>query len=151
MTPHPARPVPQGADPQLAGMLGPLVDHLADSDAEPDWRLDTLPNAQQHQDELSDICGIMFAAGHNGPLRDTIPALITAADDADLLRERLADAKQFGSYMKNLRSKDLKDLDVAAETLARRQDRVDELERRCVWVLREALFYCAAEGTVDDD
>ena len=34
MTPHPARPVPQGADPQLAGMLGPLLDYLTEPDAE---------------------------------------------------------------------------------------------------------------------
>ena len=145
MTIHPARPVPQGADPQLAGMLGPLLDHLTEPEAEPDWRLDTLPDAQQQQDELSHIAVLMSKAGHHGPLRDTIPALIAQADEADLLRERLGDEKRTNTMLTQQLAQARRDLDVAASTLRRRQDDADEYQRRASWVLSEALSYCVTE------
>ena len=97
-TPHPARPVPQGADPQLAGMLGPLLDYLTEPDAEsapkpngspPSVSADHRPSCQsgavttttttcgEITAELVDIDAITRDVfGADVPLRDRVATLV---------------------------------------------------------------------------
>ena len=122
-----------------------------DQGAEPDWTNQDWSDPLRHGleynilAELSDIEDAMAAAGHHGPLRDTIPALIAQADEADLLRERLGDEKRTNTMLTQQLAQARRDLDVAASTLRRRQDDADEYQRRASWVLSEALSYCVTE------
>ena len=106
-TPHPARPVPQGADPQLAGMLGPLLDYLTEPDAEsapkpngspPSVSADHRPSCQsgavttttttcgEITAELVDIDAITRDVfGADVPLRDRVATLVADWQDSTVL------------------------------------------------------------------
>lgn len=148
MTQHPTRRIPEGADPQLAGMLGPLLDHLTEPEAEPDWRLDTMPNAQDHQDELVDICRLMHDAGHHGPLRDTIPALI--ADAADL-HEAYSAQLRISAHLSNQLGDARSELKDKTARLNASREHARMLDDRARWVFDRALSYCVTEFTAGDD
>ena len=106
------------------------------------------PDGARYLFELSDIEDAMAAAGHHGPLRDTIPRLIA---DVEAQRKNLVEARRvIAAQNRPLELADQLECRVRSQRDEARADR-DEAERRASWVLREAMAYCVRDLVANDD
>lgn len=125
-----------------------------DQEPEQDWRnyqwdmplADVLPI--EILGELSDIEDAMAAAGHHGPLRDTIPRLIA---DVEAQRTNLEEARRALRQQETQLATLKWERDEAVTRSKAAEKHALMLDDRARWVFDRALSFCVTELNAGDD